>query len=335
MTNLKIVHCANFSESKYANVYYSIDRKLSNGLIRNGHFVYDFSYREIAKNTNLFKSKRFGAKKANLSLLDTLNHVRPHLLLLGHSELISAETLMQAKKLYPTMKIGMWWVDPMENIAHIPERLSLIDVFFATTGSDYLKECFGVNTKAKLLFFPNVCDTSIEYYDSHNNGSYEYDLMYIGRADDRRKDFLDYIKSFKHLSLGLFGQHKDNLLLGSKYYEAIQKTKLALNYSRFNHINLYSSDRIIQLAASGVAVISPRIPNFHSLFDENEVIYFDDKNDFKNKLEYYLLHDDEKNAIALNGYHKAHNTFNSTRVAKFMLEATFELPFSEIYEWYS
>lgn len=335
MTHLKIVHCANFSESKYAAVYYSIDRKLSNGLIRNGHFVYDFSYREIAKNATLFKSKKLGAKKVNLALLETLNHVRPHLLLLGHSELISFETLIQVKKLYPTMKIGMWWVDPIENIAHIPERLSLIDVFFATTGSDYLKERLGDNTKAKLLFFPNMCDTSIEYYIPQNNKKYEYDLMYIGRADDRRKNFLDFIKSFMHLSVGLFGQHKDNLLLGSKYYKTIQKTKLALNYSRFNHINLYSSDRIIQLTASRVAVISPRIPNFHFLFDENEVIYFDDKNDFKNKLEYYLLHDNERNAIALNGYHKAHTSFNSTRVAKFMLEAIFELPFSEVYEWSS
>lgn len=101
MNTLRIVHCAHFSESKYRAVYYAIDRKLSNGLIRNGHFVHDFSYREIAKNSTFFKSKKFGTKKLNTALLETLSNIEPDLLLLGHSELISLETLKEAKRLYP------------------------------------------------------------------------------------------------------------------------------------------------------------------------------------------------------------------------------------------
>lgn len=333
ISSLKIVHCANFSESKYANTYYSIDRKLSNGLVRNGHFVYDFSYREIAKNATFFRSKKLGTKKANLALLETLKNIEPDLLMLGHSELITLETLKQAKKLYPKMKIGMWWVDPFENITHIPERLSIIDIFFSTTGNSYVRQLFGKDTHAKLFFFPNTCDVSIEHAMYYKEKSYDYDLIYVGREDDRRKKIIHYIKSLKDISLGIFGNNRENLLFGHLYYKTLKASKIALNYSRFNDIELYSSDRIIQLAASGIMVLSPKIPHFTTLFNENEVVYFHNQEDFKEKLEYYLSHDDERQTIATNGYLKALKSFNSTRVTKFMIEALYDLPFSETYEW--
>jgi hypothetical protein len=332
MKPLRIVHCANFSESKYGAVYYAIDRKLSNGLIRNGHFVYDFSYREVAKNATFFKSKKFGLKKANEALLQTLANIRPDLLLLGHSELITIETLKKAKKAYPHLKIAMWWVDPFEKIDHIPERLSVIDTFFATTGTTYLKQIFGKNTYATLHFFPNICDDSIEA-PSFENQTYEYDLLYIGREDERRKDFLEFIKSLKKIKLGMFGQTKANLLLGYHYYDTLQKTKIALNFSRFNDIELYSSDRIIQLTASGVMVMCPKIPYFTRLFGKNEIVYFDSREDFETKLKYYLTHDNERKQIAMRGFHKAHASYNEIRTAQFMLEAIYTLPFSESYEW--
>lgn len=333
MSSLKIVHCANFSESKYGAVYYAIDRKLTNGLIRNGHFVYDFSYREIAKNSSFFKSKKLGLKKANIALLETLKNIQPDLLLLGHSELITIETLRLAKQLYPKMKIAMWWVDPFEKISHIADRLTLIDTFFATTGTQYLQTLFGKSTHAKLSFFPNVCDTSIENHSFETQSLYEYDLLYVGRDDDRRKEFLSFIKSLNTISLGMFGQTKDNLLLGSAYYDVIKKAKIALNYSRFNDIPLYSSDRIIQLTASGVMVMTPRIPEFDTLFTEHEVVYFTNKDDFKEKLDYFLAHDEERNKIAMQGYQKAHSAFNSTRVTQFMLEIIYNQSMCTSYEW--
>lgn len=334
MDSLRIVHCANFSESKYGSVYYAIDRKLSNGFIRNGHFVYDFSYREIAKNATFFKSKKFGAKKVNAALLETLKHIEPHLLLLGHSELITVETLKVVKRLYPHMKIAMWWVDPFEKSNHIPERLPIIDLFFATTGCNYLLKLFGLDTHCSLCFFPNICDPSIEkpLCDTEMTAE-EYDLIYIGREDDRRKDFLTFLRSLKDITIGLFGQKKENLLLGHTYYKTLQKAKIALNYSRFNDIELYSSDRMIQLTASGVMVMCPVIPKMETLFTQEEIIYFDGKKDFKEKLYYYLSHEEQRKYIAKNGLKRAHLSFNNQRVSKFMLEKIFNITSTETYEW--
>lgn len=332
MSVFKIVHCANFSESKNGAVYYSVDRKLSNGFIRNGHFVYDFSYRENARCSNIFKSKKFGIKKTNKNLIKVIENIEPDLLLLGHSELIYIETLKKIKTILPKIKIAMWWVDPFDKVEHIYKRLDIIDNFFATTGISKVKEIFG-NVKAKLLFFPNPCDESIENIKSYEKQKYLYDLVYIGRNDNKRRDFIDKLKYLKDIKVGIFGDNKKNLIYGTKYYDTISNSKVALNFSRYNDIELYSSDRIVQLSANGIFTMSPCIPNYELLFDKNEVIYFDDFDDFERKLRFYLQNDDKRREIAKNGYIKAHKSFNSTRVAKYMLESIFGCSNSKKYEW--
>ena len=67
MKPLKIVHCANFQLLRDGEIFYTMDNKISNGLVRNGHFVYNFSYRDIAKESNIFKSKKLGIKKEDLT----------------------------------------------------------------------------------------------------------------------------------------------------------------------------------------------------------------------------------------------------------------------------
>ena len=332
LTPLRIIHCANFSESKNGAVYYAIDRKLSNGLIRNGHFVYDFSYREIARCSNIFKSKKFGIKEVNKSLLETVKNIKPHLLLLGHSELITNDTLLQIKKRFPTIKIAMWWVDPFDKSSHIKNRIDLLDAFFATTGSNYLRKIFP-KTDTKLLFFPNVCDSSIEHIKSYGKKDFKYDLIYIGRQDNNRKDFIEKINSIKDIKVGIFGNNKTNLIFGKKYFDIITDSKIALNYSRYNEIELYSSDRIIQLMANGIMTMSPKIPKYDKLFNENEVVYFQDFKDFKEKLDYYLENDEERIKIARNGFLKAHHSFNSVKITQYFIEKIFDIKSDNLYVW--
>ncbi|SSR66936.1 glycosyltransferase [Acinetobacter baumannii] len=44
---MKILHIANFGFNKQGAHFYCTDRKISAGLIENGHFVYDFSFRGL------------------------------------------------------------------------------------------------------------------------------------------------------------------------------------------------------------------------------------------------------------------------------------------------
>ena len=57
-TPLHILHCAMFSVNKYGANFYSGHTRLSNGLIRNGHLVYNFSYRDVARAKRFLASSR-------------------------------------------------------------------------------------------------------------------------------------------------------------------------------------------------------------------------------------------------------------------------------------
>lgn len=326
MTTIKIVHCANFSESKLGSVYYAIDRKISNGLIRNGHFVYDFSYREIAKNSTIFKSKKFGIKYVNEALLKTIKNIEPDLLLLGHSELITNDTLIKIKKLFPKIKIGMWWVDPIFNLKNIQPRLDIVDNFFITTDPTELKT---INIKNEILkkctYMPNLCDASIDTFKSFENTFYDYDLLFIGRASKQRESFINFLKeNFSNLKVGLFGLNKKDIVSGFKYLDIISSTKIGINYSRENNISLYTSDRIIHLASNGVLVFSPEIPDFDKIFSDDEIVYFKNNSDFKEKVDFFMKNPQKRVEIAKKGWEKAHASFSEKTVTQNMMNIIFK-----------
>ncbi len=323
---MKIVHCANFSESKRGSVYYAIDRKISNGLIRNNHFVYDFSYREIARNSTIFKSKKFGIKHVNNDLIKTVKNIEPDLLLLGHSELILDETLIKIKKLFPKIKIAMWWVDWIFNLKNISSRLEILDHFFITTDPLELKQMdIRDDILQKCSYMPNFCDNSIDIFKTYESKKYDYDLLFIGRYDKYREPFIKFLQeTFGSIKLGLFGLEKANIVSGSKYLETIGSSKIGINYSRKNDISMYSSDRIIHLMANGVLVFSPKIPKLDKLFSQNEIVFFEDNQEFKKKIEYYLSHDKERLQIAKNGWEKAHTLFNEKVVTKNIIDKLFK-----------
>jgi len=323
---MKIVHCANFSESKKGSVYYAIDRKISNGLIRNNHFVYDFSYREIAKNATIFKSKKFGIKYVNRDLIESIKNMEPDLLLLGHSELILDKTLIEIKKLFPKIKIAMWWVDWIFNLSNISSRLEILDNFFITTDPLELKQ---MNIEERILrkcnYMPNLCDDSIDIFKAFETKKYDYDLIFIGRYDKDREPFIKFLKeTFGYLKLGLFGLNKTDIVDGSSYLKTIGSSKIGVNYSRKNDISMYSSDRIIHLMANGVLVFSPKIPKLDEIFSQDEIVYFEDNEDFEEKIGYYLSHEKERVQIAKKGWEKAHNYFNEKTVTQNLLNKIFK-----------
>jgi len=337
MNPLKIVHCANFNEHKLGATYYATDRKVSNGLIRNGHFVQDFSYRNIARNSNPFQNKKIGAKKSNEALIKCIENIEADLLMLGHSELIYDETLIEIKRKFPNIKIGMWWVDWIHNLKNLNflKRLEIIDHFFMTTDPIELEK-IGVQGEYlnKCSYFPNMSDPSFDIYKAFENETYKHNLLFMGRYDKEREEFINFLKKyFSNSNLGLYGISKDTFLQGNKYLRTVSSSKISINYSRDNTMELYSSGRIIQLSAAGTMVMSPEIPGFKKLFSEDEIIYFKDNNDFKEKCDYYLNNEQERNKIAKSGWLKAHNSFNNQKVTNYMLESIFNSQFSKDYKW--
>lgn len=323
---LRILHCANFSEQKYGGALYATDRKISNGLIRNGHFVHDFSYRDISRNNALLRRKKLGIGKMNELLLETAHQLLPDLLLLGHSELVSNQTLREFRRLFPKACIGMWWVDALPrflvNRALFEERIDLVDHFFLTTDPDELPEVLDIRRSPEHLhFMPNICDAAVDTGKAFELEDLLHDVVFIGRKAGPRVEFIDFLTSrLSDVNVGLYGQQKTDFIMGRQYVDLISQSRMGINYSQFNDISLYSSDRQIHLTANGCLALTPETPNMRSLFTEEEVVYFDGLADLEEKIRHYLAHPEEVRRIAAAGHSRAFKDYECATVTAGMLQ---------------
>lgn len=335
---MRILHVANFSTHKYGADLYATDRKISAGLIRNGHFVYDFSYRDVCRNESFFRTTKLGTAKVNEKLLQACDTIVPHVLLLGHSELIDGFTLHKIKKKYPSIRIGLWYVDALfhkEKTTHLFERLESIDVIFATTGGAYLEE-FRTDSTCSA-FIPNMVDPAIENMKAFVSPAYDYDFVFCGRDshDPERQSFMERLQqeTSSYLRCAFRGCLGHSPVTGYDYLDFLSRSKMGLNISRRNDIPLYSSDRLVQLLGNGLLTFCPQVPGMLNLFNGDELIYFEEYEELLEKISWFHSHPDKSRKIAESGWNRVHRSYNNKRITKFMLELLFELPFTSDYEW--
>ncbi|MDH5665615.1 MAG: glycosyltransferase, partial [Nitrosopumilus sp.] len=319
---MKIIHVANFNISKAGTAYYSTDRKLSSGLIRNGHFVYDFSYRDIARANNKFGSKQIGTGSMNRQLLETVYNIEPDLLLIGHSEIVWNETLREIKKILPNIIISMWYVDALyndKNLTHIYECLESIDNIYCTTGGELL---FKFKREHNNVFYiPNPIDSSIETLKNDERNDFPIDLLFCGtdQGGDERSQIVRYLQEHLHdINFSIYGSLGNPPIYGNNYIKALSDSRIGLNLSRRNNIFLYSSDRIAQLTGNGILTFTPDTPGMRELYTDEEVVYFSSQHELMEKVKHYKTHDNERIKIARNGRLKSHDKFSSTAVARFI-----------------
>ena len=335
---MRILHVANFNTHKYGTDLYSTDRKISAGLVRNGHFVYDFSYRDVCRNESFFRTTKLGTGSVNQKLLKACSQINPHLLLLGHSELITSETLEKVRKSHPSIKIGLWYVDALfhrEKTEHLFNRLQFIDMVFATTSGSYLREYSRGTTSA--VFIPNMVDPAVESYTAFRNTTCDYDFIFCGRDsnDPERRTFMEklQLETGKTMRSAFFGCLGNRPVTGHDYLALLSRSRMALNISRRNDVRLYSSDRIAQLTGNGLLTFCPRIPAMELLYTEKELVYFSTPEELLARIQYFHSHPDEAEKRAEKGWHRAHRSFNTTRVTAYMIERLFDQPLSSDYEW--
>lgn len=333
---MKILHISNFAFNKHGQRYYSIDRKVSAGLIENGHFVYDYSFRDMARLGTIFKTKKLGAGVANKEVLEIVDNLQPELILIGHSDLLAPDTLAQIRKKHPETKIAFWFVDWLcepSKVNFIKSIVPYVDTLFCTTGGELLKQ-FKLPSN-KVSYIPNIAIKSLESLTQFDKTIYERGLVFFGTVykDLAREQFLKELIHQLGERFSYFGAFDTSTVYGHHYIDILAGARCGLNLSRRNDIELYSSDRIIQLTGNGLLTFTPEVPGFQKLYQSDEVVYFKNEHDLVEKYNYYEQHLDEARQIAKKGWEKTQRSYNSARITKFMLELTFNQPLSEAYEW--
>src|SRR5579872_2454594 len=96
----RILHVSNFSSRAKGAFLHKVERKISYGLIRNGHQVIDFADREVARAAPLLGGN--GRRKAaNAAFLGFCREMRPDVIFLGHADVIAPQTLAAVREGQP------------------------------------------------------------------------------------------------------------------------------------------------------------------------------------------------------------------------------------------
>ena len=326
---LRILHCACFHHRKYAGWYESIDNKLTRGLTLNGHYVYDFSYRDVAKNEAILPTKKIGARKANEQLLACAGHLHPDVLLLGHSEIIANATIVEMRRRFPQMKVATWYCDPLwvpEKLALLQSKRAISDAIFATSGGKVLKDLSSKNCRA--AHFPNPVDPAIESYRSFERAHWNYDLCFAGteKGEPARTEQLKQIlfPQDKSLRLSIHKAFNQPSIKGHRYLQNIDESMAGLNLSRRWDIPWYSSDRLAHIVGNGCVALCPRTPGLPELLGGDGAAWFDGAEQAIQRIRELKENPDEARRIGQTGWQRLHEVASAQQITGWMLEFLFE-----------
>ena len=110
---------------------------------------------------------------------------------------------------------------------------------------------------------------------------------------------------------------------------------MGLNLSRGEPIKYYSSDRITQIIGNGLVTLIDEKTFYRDFFTDKEMVFYSNINDLSDKI--HKISKDEKlrKQIAKNGKDKYIKYFNSSLVADFIINKTFERKFdTKKYLWH-
>ena len=336
-SKLKIIHITNFNERHNGRLFYNTGKKINNGLIRLGHSVLEFSDRDILSNHRKLNDLN-GSKYLNKKLLKVIGNYIPNLIILGHADLINIKTLKTIKEFYPQIKFSQWFLDRMDskwefNKKRFLDKMETMDASFCTTDPKILK--FSKNKR--IYFIPNPVDKSFEVLKNYKYRNLKNDVFFAlshgvhrgilkkGKFDEREHFLKKLATKLPNIKFDLYGIANKQPIWSDNFIKAISNSKIALNLSQGYASKYYTSDRFAQLIGNGLLVMIDQKTRFSDFFNKDEIITYSDINDLSKKIEKYSNDDVLRQKIAKKGRNKYFKFFNSTIIAEFIIDKTFNI----------
>mgnify|MGYP000341913865 FL=1 len=344
---LKILHITNFNERHDGRLHYNTGKRINNGFIRLGHNVLQVSDRDIISNYRNLRDPS-GAKTLNKKIINSYNNFKPDLIVLGHADNVSSDTLNYLKNINKDLKICQWFLDPVtkfgpdyeNNKRRILDKKKFIDANFLTTDPESLN--FEIENS---FFIPNPADSSFETLENYKHDC-ENDLFFAmshgvhrgilkkGKKDNREKFLKILTKKNENIKYDFYGIQDSQPIWGNNFFEHLSKSKMALNLSRGKPIKYYSSDRLAQLMGNGLLTFIDEKTHYSDFFNKNELVTYSTIDDLAEKVNRYKKNDNQRKLIAKNGKKKYLRYFNSNLVARFIIDKTFQVNKKNKYIWF-
>lgn len=346
---MRIVHVTNYNFKYLGARHYTFPNKITNGFIRNGHDVFVFSDRDVARASTPFHSRKMGAKPCNRKLIEVCRNFKPEILALCHADVITAHTIAEIRNLLPGLAVFQYNIDNLANVGNIDKiqsKAAVVDHTFSTTAGSILAQISRRNAPAS--FIPNPVDPSIETGKCFEKSDQKNDVFFAGgvahwaEQNDLRtlgpkaiQEQTDLICSFHGLGLGpyLWGQDYRDELTDSRIGLSLSHRHKGFNTGDGSPYYLYSSERSAQYFGNGLLVVSNKIFDMAELYGPESLVEVETVEEMIEKLVWLKKNDNERIKIARNGYEINHKNFNERQVSQFMIEKTLNIKNSYTYIW--
>ena len=342
----KIIHITNFNERYDGRLHYNTGRRINNGFIRLGHNVLTISDRDIiskGKSIGDFKGHKILQKK----ILESFTNFNPDIVVLGHADAVSTDTLKLLKLKKNNLKLTQWFLDPVsqfgpdfvKNKNRILDKHKYLDTTFLT--SDPKSISFEVNNS---FFMPNPCDRSFEILKNYENKC-ENDIFFAmshgvhrgelkrGKIDDRESFINKLLNKGKDIKYDIYGMNNIQPIWGDEFIKKISNSYMGLNLSRGKPMKYYSSDRIAQLLGNGLLTFVDERTCFDDFIDKNYMVFYKNLEDLNYKIHKYKKDKSSRVKIAKNGKKYYLKYFNSTIIAEYILSKTLNFKPSNNFIW--
>ena len=343
---LRILHVTNFNVRHNGRLFYNTGRRINNGLLKLGHTVQTLSDRDTVSQERKISDVN-GSKSLNVKFLEIVGNFKPNLIILGHADAISNDTIQKIRNFYPSIRFSQWFLDKMDNKAwsinrdRFLKKIEYLDCSFCTTHPNSLK-----NLKNKNIFFiPNPVDEMFENLELYKNKHHKYDLFFAlshgvhrgtlkkGKTDNREIFLNKLINSSNEIRFNIFGIKDNQPIWAENFKNELSKAKMALNLSQGEPLKFYSSDRISQLIGNGILTFVDRKTRLNKIFKDDEVIFYSGVKDLTKKIIKYKNLDKLRNKIAKKGMMKYHKHMNSASVASYIINKSLNLKYKIKYFW--
>lgn len=304
-------------------------RRWPKGLIRLGHDVQRFSYRNIMQQSSLIKNKtfaqRFAKKRTDKILLEQVKSYHPDIVLVLNMKYLDHNTIAAMRKVAPhAVFVGRDNEPfPETNPARIPISKQM-DIVVGGNAGRFLRTYKQAGVPV-CAFIPNPCDPDIQHpYEVEDK--WKSDIIFLGRAEhpelDREIERYELLlKLSKMPNVKLYGCFGNPDVDGIEAFYAISGAKLALSINIANDVRLYHSDRLINCVSCGTFTLAKWVPDSDLLFEDGvHLKYFDTPDEFFELAEWYLQHEPEREKIAKAGMERAHTEFNCEKLAQYLLD---------------
>lgn len=313
------------------------------GLVRLGHDVQRFGYRNIMMQCSPFPSKRiarnFAKKKTDDLLIKQIKQYHPDVIFVLSMKYLDAETVIAMREVAPNAVFISRDEDPFPD--QNPARIAIArqtDIVINTSAGRFLQTYKDAGVSC-CAFIPNVCDPDIQYkYDVDEK--WKTDIIFTGKPEhtklDRNNERYNLVEKLSQRSdARIYGAFGIPRVEGLDYFYAISGARIGLSINITNDVRLYHSDRLINYMSCGTLALARRVPDTNLLFEDGvHVKYFDTADEFFELADWYLKHDQERERIAKAGMQRAHAEFNCKKIAGHLLDlietGTYEAPWAEV-----